>query len=138
MRIIDGSVTEQYANLWDYCEELLIFNPSSAVKMQCKAMGSAVTKFEKLYVCLDSCKKGFLGGCTPIVGVDGYFIKGFNKGQLLVDVGIDPHKEIYPIAYTVVESECYETWHWFLSSSRKTWQQSTPIRSHGYLIDKKG
>ena len=28
-------------------------------------------------------------------------------------MGIDPNNAIYPIAYAVVESECYETWSWF-------------------------
>ena len=111
MRITDGSVIEQYANLWDYCEELITSNLGSTVKMQCKAMGGVVTKFERLYVCLDACKKGFLAGCRPIVGVDGCFIKGFHKRELLVAVGIDSNNAIYPITYDVVESECYETSH---------------------------
>ena len=83
------------------------------MKMQCKDMGGVVTKFERLYVCLDACKKGFLGGCRPIVGVDGCFIKGFHKGHLLVAVGIDPNNVIYPMAYAIVEFECYESWCWF-------------------------
>ena len=33
MSVIDGSITEQYANLWDYCHELLTCNRSSTVKM---------------------------------------------------------------------------------------------------------
>ena len=88
-------------------------NPSSTMKMKCKTTDDGVTKFERLYVCLDACKKSFLGGCKPIIGVDGCFIKGFHKGQLLVAVGINPNNAIYPIAYVVVESECYETWSWF-------------------------
>ena len=76
-------------------------------------MGGAITKFERLYVCLNACKKGFLGGCRPIVRVDGYFIKDFHNRQLLAVVGIDPNIAIYPIAYVVLESKCYETWCWF-------------------------
>ena len=121
MRIIYGSVTVQYANLWDYCEELLTSNPNLTVKMQCKDMGGAVTKFERLYVCLDVCKKGFLGGCRPIVRVDGCFIKGFHKGQLLAVVGIDPNNAIYLIVYDVVESDVTRLGVGFLSSSRKIW-----------------
>ena len=79
MQIIEGSVTKQYVNLWDYCEELVNCNPSSTVKMKCINMGGSVNKFERLYVCLDACKKGFLAGCRPIIGVDGCFIKGFTR-----------------------------------------------------------
>ena len=110
MSIIDGLVTEQYANLWDYCNELLTSNHGSTVKMQCVDMGGAVSKFKRLYICLDACKKGFIGSCRPIVGVDGCFIKGYHRGQLLATVGIDPNNAIYPIAYAIVESECYESW----------------------------
>ena len=81
--------------------------------MKCKAMGGAITKFERLYVCLDAWKKRFLGGCRPIIGVDDSHIKGFQKGKLLAVVGIDPNNKIYPIVYAVVESECYKTWSWF-------------------------
>ncbi|CAB4309835.1 unnamed protein product [Prunus armeniaca] len=31
--------------------------------------------FERLYVCLDACKKDFLAGCRPIIGVDGCHLK---------------------------------------------------------------
>ena len=80
MQIIDGSITEKYVNLWDYFHELLTSNPGSTMKMQCKDIGGAIIKFERLYVYLDACKKRLLGGYRPIVGVDDYFIKGFHKG----------------------------------------------------------
>ncbi|GMN46133.1 hypothetical protein TIFTF001_015314 [Ficus carica] len=35
MQVIAGSIKEQYANLWDYCEALLTSNPGSTVKMKC-------------------------------------------------------------------------------------------------------
>ena len=60
MQIINGLVKEQYERLWDYCEELLSCNPSSTVKIKCIHMGGAVSKFERLYVCLDACKKVLL------------------------------------------------------------------------------
>ncbi|CAB4279374.1 unnamed protein product [Prunus armeniaca] len=31
--------------------------------------------FQRLYVCLDACKKGFLTGCRPIIGVDECHLK---------------------------------------------------------------
>ena len=102
MQIIKGSIIKQYASLWDYCEELINSNPGSIVKMKCKTTDDGVTKFERLYVCLDGCKKDFLSGCKPIVGVDSCFIKGFHKGQFLAAVGIDSNNAIYPIAYAIV------------------------------------
>ncbi|KAG6409286.1 hypothetical protein SASPL_127323 [Salvia splendens] len=49
----------------------------------------------------------------PLVGLDGCFLKGGYKAQLLVDVGIDPNDCIFPIAYGVVDVESRESWTWF-------------------------
>lgn len=57
----------------------------------------------------------FLSGCRPLVGVDGCFLKGKFRGQLLVAVGPDPNDCIFPIAFAVVEGERRDSWHWFLS-----------------------
>ncbi|VVA28315.1 PREDICTED: Transposase MuDR plant [Prunus dulcis] len=70
--------------------------------------------FQRLYECLDACKKGFLAGCRPIIGVDECHLKGPFSGQLLAAVGIDANDNIYPIAYAAVELETEETYSWFL------------------------
>ncbi|XP_059436479.1 uncharacterized protein LOC132169463 [Corylus avellana] len=57
-------------------------------------------------------KKGFLDGCSPVIEVDGCFLKGSFKGQLLVAVGKDRNNNMYPIA--VVEAETKDFWTWFL------------------------
>ena len=93
-------------------------NPGSTIKMMCDAQlhsqADQNPKFMQLYIYMDACKKGFRTGYRPIVGFDSYFVKGPHRGQLLDAVGIDPDNAIYPIAYDVVESECYDTWLWFL------------------------
>ena len=32
-------------------------------------------EFKRMFVCLDACKRGWKGGCRPIIGLDGYFFK---------------------------------------------------------------
>ncbi|CAL2233963.1 unnamed protein product [Prunus armeniaca] len=71
-------------------------------------------KFQRLYVCLGATKEGFKAGCRPIIGLDGCFLKSVYAGQLLTAVGIDANNETWVIAYAVVESECKESWIWFL------------------------
>ncbi|KAL4316678.1 hypothetical protein AHAS_Ahas15G0309100 [Arachis hypogaea] len=39
--------------------------------------------FLRIYVCFDACKKGFVGGCRPLIGFDGTFLRGYYRGQLL-------------------------------------------------------
>ncbi|KAG8364855.1 hypothetical protein BUALT_Bualt18G0041900 [Buddleja alternifolia] len=56
-----------------------------------------------------------LDGCRPIIGLDGYFLKGLYKGQLLIAVGRDRNDNIYPIAFALVKVEKFDTWEWFLN-----------------------
>ncbi|XP_072063921.1 uncharacterized protein [Arachis hypogaea] len=61
--------------------------------------------FDKLYICLDACKRGFKAGCRPLIGLNGCFLKGFYGGQLLSAVGQDANNHFYVIVYAVVDSE---------------------------------
>ena len=81
----------------------------STVKIQ-----TANDVFERMYVCLDACKRGFLAGCRPLIGIDGCHLKGTTGGQLLVAVGKDGNDNIFPIAYAIVEIENKSSWTWFL------------------------
>jgi hypothetical protein len=69
-----------------------------------------------MYVSLVATKKGFLEGCRPIIGIDGCFLKGSFKGQLLSAVGRDGNNNIYPIAFVVVKAEVKDSWIWFLET----------------------
>jgi hypothetical protein len=73
-------------------------------------------KFGRLYVSLAAMKRGFLKGCRPIIGVDGCFLKGPFKGQLLSAVGRDGNNNMYPIAFAIVEAEVKDSWVWFLET----------------------
>jgi hypothetical protein len=61
-------------------------------------------------------KKGFMEGCKPVIGVDGCFLKGPFKGQLLATVGRNDNDNMYPIAYAAVEAETKDNWIWFLET----------------------
>ncbi|CAL9018765.1 unnamed protein product [Prunus brigantina] len=110
---IQGSIEEQYSKLWDYCEELKRQNPGSTVLVKTSLRGDDPV-FERLYICLDQLRKGFIDGCRTMVGFDGAFIKGQHPGQLLSAVGIDANNGMFPIAFAIVETESRDTWTWFL------------------------
>ncbi|KAH6815949.1 hypothetical protein C2S51_020769, partial [Perilla frutescens var. frutescens] len=114
---IDGSYESQYAKLWDYAQILRSSNPGSTVIMALEEAGgsNAPKRFSKMYICFDALKKGFLSGCRPIIGVDGCFLKGPHKGQLLTACTLDPNNDTYVIAYAIVKSETRENWEWFLA-----------------------
>ncbi|CAL9023400.1 unnamed protein product [Prunus brigantina] len=115
LRQIEGIYTKQYSRIWDYCEELRKTNLGTTTKVQCDFNEQLVHPvFQRLYVCLGACKAGFIAGCISIIGLDGCLLKGVYGGQFLAAVGIDANNETWVIAYAVVESECKESWVWFL------------------------
>ncbi|GMI83734.1 hypothetical protein HRI_002042700 [Hibiscus trionum] len=71
--------------------------------------------FKRFYVCFDSLKKGWKEGCRPILGLDGCFLKGPFKSELLSAVGRDANNQMYPVAWAIVEVECTDSWAWFLN-----------------------
>ncbi|XP_061364416.1 uncharacterized protein LOC133307878 [Gastrolobium bilobum] len=114
---IEGCEKEQYERLREYLAELLRSNPGSSCKLQVspQPIPQALPIFDRMYICLDACKKGFKAGCRPLIGLDGCFLKGYYGGQLLSVVGEDANKQFYVIAYAVVDSETKDNLKWFLT-----------------------
>ncbi|XP_072062329.1 uncharacterized protein [Arachis hypogaea] len=111
---IEGSEREQYAELRDYILALLTANPGATINMDTTPMPDSLPIFKRLYICFDACKKGFIQGCRPFIGLDGTFLKGYYGGQLLTTVEQDANNQIFPIAYAVIDSEIRDNWRWFL------------------------
>ncbi|XP_062166992.1 uncharacterized protein LOC133873286 [Alnus glutinosa] len=116
-RKIYGKQEGQYARLWNYCETLRATNLGSCVEMKVdRPVPEVNPRFLRPYCSLAAMKKGFMEGCRPVIGVDGCFLKGPFKGQLLAVVGRDGNKNMYPIAYAVLEVETKDIWIWFLET----------------------
>lgn len=74
-KIID-STNGEYSRVFDYHLELIRSNPGSTVAVTLDPEQTTKPVFQRMYVCLDGCKKGFLAGCRRVVGLDGCFLKG--------------------------------------------------------------
>lgn len=108
---VDNILKEHYSKLWDYAGELDRSNPDSTIII---LPDNGV--FLRMYVCFGAVKNGWISGCRPVIGVDGAFLKGFCKGELLTAVGRDGNNQMYPIAWAIVsDGETKESWKWFLS-----------------------
>ncbi|EEE58950.1 hypothetical protein OsJ_10628 [Oryza sativa Japonica Group] len=81
----------EYSRIFDYQLELLRSNPGSTVVVTLDS-DSPTHVFQRIYVCLNTCKKGFLAGCRRVVGLDGCFFKRSTN---------------------VVEKETNDSWDWF-------------------------
>jgi hypothetical protein len=48
-----------------------------------------------------------------MICVDGTFLTGKYRGQILTAIGTDGHNQIVPLAFTFMEGENFESWLWF-------------------------
>ncbi|KAL5560301.1 hypothetical protein UlMin_036512 [Ulmus minor] len=110
LKLVEGSVEDQFNLLHDYCLQLRLTNPGSSMHLQTSLNEAGIRVFERVYVCLTAYKKGWIEGCRPIVGLDGYFIKASYSSQLPSTVGLDANNSIFPVMYVVVEAENYQSW----------------------------
>ncbi|CAI9303419.1 unnamed protein product [Lactuca saligna] len=112
---IEGSLNTHYEKLWSYGAEILRANPGSTMKIGTDTMPDYTIYFSRMYVCIKGVKDGWIEGCRRVIGVDGCFLKGICRGELLSAIGRDANNHIYPIAWAVVAVENKETWKWFLN-----------------------
>jgi hypothetical protein len=114
--IIEGDARKQYTLLWRYAAELHRVSLGNTLKINVeRTLLTNQPRFSKFYFCFEGCKKGFLSGCRPFIGVDGCHLKTMYGGILLVAVGRDANDQYYPLAFGVVENETNDAWRWFLT-----------------------
>lgn len=70
--------------------------------------------FERIIVCFEAIKKGSLEVHKLFLGLDGYHLKGSFSGILLHIVSMNGNKELFPVAYSMVETEYKDSWRVFL------------------------
>ncbi|XP_025624867.1 uncharacterized protein [Arachis hypogaea] len=114
--IVYGDAAAQYNMVRDYGLTLLKSNSGSTIKIGVipQPNPDEAPIFEKMYIYLDRCKRGFKAGCRPLIGLDGAFLKTRLGGQILSAIGQDANNQIYVIAYAIVSVENKENWKWFL------------------------
>ena len=111
---ISGSLNDHYEKLWRYGAELVRANPGSTVRIQVDPMPDSTVYFNRMYVCFKGVKDGWIEGCRRVIGIDGCFLKGICRGELLSAIGRDANNQMYPLAWAVVSVENKETWKWFI------------------------
>ncbi|RYR09760.1 hypothetical protein Ahy_B05g078167 [Arachis hypogaea] len=104
-KVVEGDEVAQYGLIWDYANELLTSNPGSTVQVGVIPIPEGPPQFERFYVCLDACKKGFKAGCRPMIGLDGAFLKTLHGGQILTACAQDANNHIFVVAYAIVDVE---------------------------------
>ena len=49
-----------------------------------------------------------------MIYIDGTFLTGRYKGQILTAIRVDCNNQIIPLAFAFVENENLDSWYWFL------------------------
>jgi len=114
MYILLGDGEKHYTLIYDYMAELRRVSHETCKIKSNQPYPTLQPWFGSFYMCLDGCKKGFLNGCRPFIGLDDSRLKISYGGQLLVVVARDPNDQYFPLAFVVVENECKETLRCFL------------------------
>ncbi|XP_010672552.2 uncharacterized protein LOC104889107 [Beta vulgaris subsp. vulgaris] len=126
-----GGHDESYAHLPAYAEIIKETNPESKAFCAWKNSEGIPRQllFTSIFISFSAQWKGFLGGCRPLIGVDGCHLKGNYGGVLLSAVAMDGNNEIYPIAFAIVSVEDKYNWSFFFrhlhnivkDSKRENW-----------------
>ncbi|XP_052627034.1 uncharacterized protein LOC128133578 [Lactuca sativa] len=116
--LIKGNLTEHYARIWDYAQELLRSNPGSTCKVCVTINPDGINYFHRFYIGFKAICEGWKRGCRRVIGLDGCFLKGAVKGELLTAIGRDANNQVYPIAWAIVDVENKANWTWFLELLR--------------------
>ena len=123
-----GSFLDSYHNLPGLLYTLQERNPGTHVDIvttddKTFEMGQKV--LHRAFFAFGACIQAFQY-CRPILCVDGTFLTGKYKGQILTAVGVDGNNQLVPIAMGFVEREDYDTWLWFLQQLKVGVVQDRP------------
>ncbi|XP_019150642.1 PREDICTED: uncharacterized protein LOC109147413 [Ipomoea nil] len=115
LKRIDAGFQDQFRRIRDYATESMNSNPDTSAYVKTnKTIPECPCVFQRFYACFAPVKKGFLEGCRKVIGLDGCFLKGMLKGEILSAVGRDANNQMCPIAWGIVEIENTDSWGWFL------------------------
>ena len=67
---------DQFSMLRCYANMILATNPCSMAIVQSDASAQP-PHFQRMFICLDACRRGFLEGCRPVIGIDGFHLEVF-------------------------------------------------------------
>jgi hypothetical protein len=68
---------------------------------------------QRVFFSLGPCINAFQH-CRPLLWIDGTFLTGKYRLQMLIAIGVDGNNQLVPIAFSFVESENTDSWYWFL------------------------
>ncbi|XP_047315591.1 uncharacterized protein LOC124919401 [Impatiens glandulifera] len=114
---------DAYNQLPFLCEKILDSNPGSIAALATRENSS----FLGVFVSFHASISGFQQGCRPLLFLDSIPLRSKYQGVLIVASAADGDDGIFPIAFSVVDVDTDENWHWFLMELKSALSASQPI-----------
>ncbi|KAL6549526.1 hypothetical protein OROHE_008643 [Orobanche hederae] len=111
---LQGSYKESYNRLPRLCEKLVGANPGSFVQL----ITNDEKRFQRLFVSFLSCIQSFQNGCRPILFLNATSLRSKYQESLLTATAVDADDGFFPVAFSIVDTENEDSWHWFLEQLR--------------------
>lgn len=105
-----------------FCERIKETNPGS--------VATVVTMEDSkfcFFVAFHASLHGFEHGCRPLIFLDAVSAKPNKQWKLLAATSVDGEGDVFPVAFTVVDEESRENWHWFLEQLKSSLSASRDI-----------
>ncbi|XVF41703.1 hypothetical protein PTKIN_Ptkin01aG0301300 [Pterospermum kingtungense] len=120
---LQGSYKEAYSLLPFLCGRIMETNPGSLATYTTKEDSS----FHRLFISFHASLCGFAQGCRPLIFLDSIPLKSKYQGMLLAATAADGDEGVFPVAFSVVDAETDDNWHWFLLQLKSALSTSCPI-----------
>ena len=109
-----GTYEASYENLPGMLAKIGERNPGSHFDIQhFPSMIGGPSIFHRAFFYLGACVRAFQYS-LPVLCIDGTFLTGKYKGQILTAIGVDGNNQVLPVAFAFVENKNTGSWYWFL------------------------
>jgi hypothetical protein len=122
-----GTFLDAYDGVVRLLQTLKDRNPGTHVDIQDFVIPEFpnVRVLHRVFFAFSICIEAFMH-CRPVMCVDGTFLTGRYKGQILTAIGVDGNNRIVPLAFAFVESENTASWLWFFRQLKKSIVKDRP------------
>ncbi|XP_051222238.1 uncharacterized protein [Lolium perenne] len=109
-----GTFLDAYDGVVRLLQTLKDRNPGTHVDIQDFVIPEFpnIRVLHRVFFAFSICIEAFMH-CRPVMCVDGTFLTGRYRGQILTAIGVDGNNRIVPLAFACVERENTASWLWF-------------------------
>ncbi|XP_047951699.1 uncharacterized protein LOC125197046 [Salvia hispanica] len=120
---LQGSYKESYNRLPWFCKKVVETNAGSFVKLET----NEEKILQRLFVSFLSCVESFQNVCRPILFLNATSLRSKYQESLLTATAVDADDGFFPVAFSIVDSENDDNWHWFLEQLKSAISTSLPL-----------